>query len=279
MTVQTPLDPTPPPAPAPTPRRRSTAALAVSIVTIVIGGCAILGTLGSSGLSAIGVMRDNASGASVQQSETRGVRDLDIDVTGGALSVEYGDVSEAQLDGDGAGVWTLERRGDTLHVSSPDRGFRSWSGGASATLTLPQSLVRSGVDARIDVTGGSLDATGDFGAVSVKLSGGTATLSGHARSLDLSVAGGSASADVSDVDTAAFELAGGDLTATLTGSTPTRTTIDVTAGSVDLTLPEDTYRVIHDGPGSLDSALATSSTATPRVDVQTALGSVTLRAS
>lgn len=279
MTVQTPLDPTPPPAPAPAPRRRATASLAVSIVTIVVGGCAILGTLVSSGLSAAGAFGDGRGGSSALQSETRGVRDLDIDVAGGALSVEYGDVPQAQLDGDGAGDWTLERRGDTLRISSPDRAFWNGNGPASATLVLPQSLARSGVDARIDVTGGTLDATGDFGALSVTLSGGTATLSGSARSLDVSVAGGSGSADLADVDTAAFDLTGGDLTVELTGSTPTRTTVDVTAGSADLTLPEDTYRLSTDGPGSVDSSLETSSTAAARVEVQTVLGSVTLRAS
>ena len=281
MTVQTPLDPTPPPAAAPTPPRRTGAALAVSIVTIVVGGCAILGAFASSGFSAAAAFSRSAGSGQTQASDIQGVRDLDVDIVGGSLTIEYGEVSEAVLDGPRADVasWTFEKRGSTLRVVSPDHSLVDWGSSPAATLTLPRELGRSGIDLRVDLAGGSLQVDGDFGDLTVQLTGGEATLSGRAEALDLSVAGGSASAEVSGTDSAAFEVAGGDLSAVLTGTTPTSTRIEITAGSADIALPDDTYLVVSDGPGSLDNSLPTSPTATARVEVQTALGSVTLRAS
>lgn len=281
MTVQTPLAPTPPPAAAPTPPRRSGVALAVSIVTIVVGGCAILGAFASSGFSAAATFGRGPDGGQRQASDIEGVRDLDVDIAGGSLTIEYGEVSEAVLDGPRADVagWTFERRGSTLRVVSPDHSLVDWGSGPAATLTLPRELGRSDVDLRVDVAGGSLRVDGDFGDLTVQLTGGEATLSGRADALDLSVAGGSAVAEVSGTDSASFSVAGGDLSAVLTGATPTSTRIDVTAGSADIALPDDTYLVVSDGPGSVENTLPTSPTATARIEVQTALGSVTLRAS
>lgn len=279
MTVQTPLDPTPPPAAAPTPPRRTGAALAVSIVTIVVGGCAILGAFASSGFSAAAAFSRSAGSGQTQASDIQGVRDLDVDIAGGSLTIEYGEVSEAILDDMNTPGWTIEKRGSTLRVVSPDHSLVDWGSSPAASLTLPRELGRSGIDLRVDLAGGSLDAVGDFGDLAVKVTGGQATLSGRADALDVSVAGGSASAEVSGADSAAFEVAGGELSAVLTGTTPTTTTIEVTAGSADIALPDDTYLVASDGPGSLDNSLPTSPTATARVEVQTALGSVTLRAS
>ncbi|WP_396646117.1 hypothetical protein [Microbacterium sp.] len=271
MTVQTPPDPT-------TARpRRSGSALAVSILTIIVGGCVILGTLASSGFSAARNASAAEAGAPLQQSDTYGVRHLDVDVTGGALMIVYADVDEAELSGDGVGAWRLERRGSTLHVTTPRGSFADWGDGSEATLALPRALADRDVDVRGQLTGGTLDLDGDFGDVDVQVTGGSATLSGAVSALTLEVAGGSVSVDVDGARTAAFEVAGGELTASLTGAAPTRTSVEVTAGSADIALPDDTYRFTSEGPGSVDSSLRTSPTATPRVDVQATLGSVTLR--
>lgn len=277
MTLQTPLEPAP--APAPTPPRRSKGALAVAIGTIVIGGFVIVGTLLSTGFTAVRDLSATSIGAPVQQNDVAGIRDLDVNVAGGALRIAYDDVSEAELGGGGVGAWTLERRGDTLHVSSPRRSFADWGARSQATLTLPRELERQNLDLRVEVAGGTVDLDGDYGDVNVTVTGGNATVSGAASALSFTVAGGSVTADVDGADTATFEVTGGDLTADLTGAAPARTSIEVTAGSADIGLPDDTYRVTSEGPGSVDSALRTSPTATPRVDVQATLGSVTLRTS
>ncbi|MFF8185943.1 hypothetical protein ACF044_01625 [Microbacterium sp. NPDC016588] len=277
MTLQTPLEPAP--APVPTPPRRSPGSLAVAIGTIVIGGFVIVGTLLSTGFTAARDLRSSDATAPLQQSAVDGVRDLDIEVSGGGLTVVFADVSEAQLDGSGIGGWTLEQDGDTLKVATPRRSFADWGNGAQATLTLPQDLERTNLDLRVEVAGGSLDLAGDYGDVDVQVAGGGATVTGSASALSISVSGGSATAAVEGVDAATFEVTGGDLVADLTGAAPARTSIEVTAGSADIGLPDDTYRVSSDGPGSVDSSLKTSPTATPRIDVQATLGSVTLRTS
>lgn len=279
MSVQTPLDPTPAPVPAPVsgPPRRPKGALAVAIGTIVVGGCVILGTLVSSGFAAVRDLSAMSMGAPLQQSDVRGISDVDVNIAGGALRIAFDDVSEAEIGGGGVGAWRLERRGDTLHVSSPRRSFADWSSRGEATLTLPRSLERQTLDLRVEVAGGSLDLTGDYGAVDVQVTGGNATVSGGASALSLTVAGGSVTADVQGAEEAAFEVAGGDLTADLTGAAPARTSVEVTAGSADIGLPNETYRLTSEGPGSVDSDLQTSPKATPRVEVQATLGSVTLR--
>ena len=264
---------------SPTPPRRSKSALTVAIGTIIVGGCVILGTLVSTGFSAVRDLRTSDAGAPLQQTAVDGVRDVDIEVTGGALTVEFADVTEAELEGTGIGGWTLEQRGDTLRVATPRRAFGDWGKGARATLTLPQKLERTNLDLRVEVAGGSLDLSGDYGDVDVQVTGGGATVTGSANALSVSVSGGSATADVDGVDAATFEVTGGDLTADLTGSAPARTSVDVTAGSADIGLPDDTYRLTSRGPGSVDNGLRTSPTATPRVEVNATVGSVTLRTS
>ncbi|WP_144834189.1 hypothetical protein [Microbacterium sp. BH-3-3-3] len=276
MTLETPLAPTPDPSPQP-PRRG--AAFAVSVVTIAVGACIALGTLAGTGASAVVSLRDTGENSSVLDSGVEGLTDVDIDVAAGALTIAYGDVSEARLDADREGPrgWRFDRRRDTLRVSSPEGPFAGVGTGSRATLTLPRELEGSGIRASIDVTGGSLDLDGDFGALSVQLAGGAATLRGSAAELDVSVSGGAATARVDDVSTASFEVAGGDLTAELGGLTPDRTKVDVTAGSADITLPDDDYRVnVDDGLGRVDNALRTDASATARVDVQATMGQVRL---
>jgi hypothetical protein len=206
--------------------------------------------------------------------------DLQIDLAGGELTVEYGDVESAQLDADSRGRqgWTFDQEGDSLRVASPSGSFVDAGRGARATLTLPWDLEGSGITADIRVTGGALELTGGFGDVTVEVAGGVATLDGAARDIDVTVTGGSATAAIMDAEAAAFEVAGGELTATLSGVTPTRTDVEVTAGSADITLPDDEYRVrVDDGVGSVDNGLRTSSSATATVDVTATMGSVRLR--
>jgi len=280
MTTQTPLEPTPlEPTPPPAQTSRRGTVLAVSIVTIVVGAIALVGTVGGTAITAAATLADTRSGVDAGSVSARGLTDLTVDVAGGSLTVEYGDVVDATLDAgtSARGGWTFERTGDTLHVSSPRGAFVDWSRSPGATLTLPRSLTDTPLDARIDVTGGTLDLDADTRRLTVNLAGGAVDLTGTAETLDVTVAGGAASAEVTGVDTAAFEVAGGELTAGLSGATPSRTSVTVTAGSADITLPDDEYRVLkQDGMGSLDNSLRTSSSAKAVVDVEAALGQVSL---
>ncbi|PTT13472.1 hypothetical protein DBR36_17085 [Microbacterium sp. HMWF026] len=267
---------TPPPAP---PRRRG-AAFAISIVTIVAGGFIALGTFLGTGLSAAHGMASSRWDATVgdqvsSAAESGTLSSLDVQVAGARLSIVSGDVEAPELDAatSGPNAWTLERDGDHLRVVSPTGSFIDPD--SRATLTLPRG---SSVDADVRVSGGALDVQGDFDALDLEVSGGSATVSGTARSVDLSLAGGSASVDLTDASTAAFDVAGGRLTAALAGTTPEATRVEVTAGSADVTLPDDEYAVTtDDGVGTVDNALRTSPDATAQVDVTATMGRVTLR--
>lgn len=285
MTTRTPLEPTPldptplerTPPPAPTSRRG--AVLAVSIVTIVVGACALVGTVGGTAITAAATLSDTRSDIDAGSVSARDLTDLTVDVAGGSLTIEYGDVADATLDAGGSrrGEWLFERTGDTLRVSSPRGTFTGWDRSPGATLTLPWSLQNAPFNARVDVTGGTLDLDADMRSVTVNLAGGAVDLSGSAETLEVTVAGGAATAEMENVDTASFEVAGGELTAEMSGATPSRTAVTVTAGSADVTLPDDEYRVVNqEGIGSVDSSLRTSSSATAVVDVEAALGQVSL---
>jgi len=280
MTTQTPLEPTPvEPTPRPTSTSRRGTVLAVSIVTIVVGAIALVGTVGGTAITAAATLADTRSDIDAGSVSARGLTDLAVDVAGGSLTIEYGDVADATLDAGGArrGGWTFERTGDSLRVSSPRGAFIDWDRGPSATLTLPRSLKDTPLDARFDVTGGTLDVDADMRGLTVNLAGGAVEMAGSAETLEITVAGGAASAEIAGVDTASFEVAGGQLTAGLSGATPSRTTVSVTAGSADIRLPDDEYRVVNrEGIGSVDNSLRTSSTAKAVVDVEAALGQVSL---
>ncbi|KQM38350.1 hypothetical protein [Microbacterium sp. Leaf203] len=273
MTSPTPL--TPPTAPS-----RHGVPFFVSLATIVVGACVLAGTVIGTGVTAAATLRDSGSGYAMSETSTDGLTDLDVDVAGGSLTIAYGDVSEAQLDvGSGADGWTFERKGSTLRVSSPQTNFVGWSNGAgSATLVLPRASATTNLDARIQVAGGALSVDADFGSLNVQLAGGDVDLAGDVRTLDVSVSGGSASGTLTGVGDATFEVAGGSLASTLAGDAPARTRITVTAGSADITLPDEEYNVTTDsGLGRIDNRLRTSSSATAVVDVEASLGQVSLR--
>ena len=119
MTTQTPLEPTPlEPTPPPAPTSRRGTVLAVSIVTIVVGACALVGTVGGTAITAAATLADTRSDITAGSVSARDLSDLAVDVAGGSLTIEYGDVADATLDAGGArrGGWTFERAGDTLRV-------------------------------------------------------------------------------------------------------------------------------------------------------------------
>ena len=262
----------------PTPARRRGSAFVVSVATTVVGSCVIVGALFSSGASAVASMAADSWAPVSYDGPVENLNDLDIDIAGGNLTVVYGDVQRAQLEAGarGRGGWTFDRRGDTLRVASPTAALVN--GGSDATLTLPRELEGSGIDADIEVGGGALTLRGGFGRVAVEVAGGSLRMDGAAVDADLSVSGGTASVELADAETSRFEVAGGELTARLSGVTPSRTDVEVTAGSADITLPDDEYAVrVDDGLGSVDNRLRTNASAVAKVDVQATMGSVTLR--
>ncbi|MFS0866494.1 hypothetical protein AB3M83_04050 [Microbacterium sp. 179-B 1A2 NHS] len=278
------IPPTPAPAGPPPlpPEQRRGSARVVAIIAIVVGGALILSAI----LSAVGsaLWMTGARGADGPRvADAGGISSLSLDVSAGDVAVVYADVEEATLDvlGDGRG-WRLERQGDQLRLSKHEPWWISWNGfdwnSDRVTLTLPQELADERLDARIDVSAGSVSIDGTYGDLDVHIGAGSADVNGTADVLSVDLSAGGADIDVADVSRGTLTVGAGELIASLTGTAPDELTIDVSAGSLVASLPDDTYAVTSDvSAGELDNQLSTSSDAPHRIDVQVSAGSTTLR--
>ncbi|BDI23297.1 hypothetical protein [Herbiconiux sp. L3-i23] len=265
--------PTPPSAP-----RRNGAAKPVAIVTIAVGAVLLLGAAASAVASTV---LGASSGSQTLTADADGVERLEVDTSEGDVRVEFGDVDEAVLEVTGRveGSWRLERAGSTLTLDSPETMFDwTWGGNTRATLTLPEGLATAGLDADLSLDAGSLTTAADFGAVAAEVDAGALRLDGSARSLDLSIDAGRADVDLADVGDATFDVSAGMVVAELSGDAPRRIGVEVSAGSVELTVPDGSYDVTEDvSAGSIDNRLETSTSASRQIGVTVSAGSVTLR--
>ena len=286
--------PAPAPAPAPSPAPsgngdtgRSSGATAVMILTAVVGGMALLGSGATAAVAATGsLVASSTEGTdSVLSEDASGIQGIDLDVDAGNMRIEFGDVDQAELavTNSRGPAWTLERDGDSLVVRSPEFEFGWWFGSwfgddQSAVLTLPDSLRDSALDADLTLDAGSLDVVGDFGALDITVNAGALDVEGAASSLSIDMSAGRADATLDGVDRADLTVAAGDLNVDLTGRAPSQTTIDVSAGSLDLTVPDESYSITQDvSAGSLDAKVDQSSGAQRMIDVSLSAGSVTIR--
>ncbi|MGN7948898.1 DUF4097 family beta strand repeat-containing protein [Microbacterium sp. 22215] len=293
----TPLTPpaaAPPEAPAPTPAPsraedggRSSGATAVMILTAVVGGMALIGSGATAAVAATGslVAASTEGTDSVLSEDASGIQRIDLDVDAGNMRIEFGDVDDAELavTNSRGPAWTLEREGDSLVVRSPEFEFGWWFGSwfgddQSAVLTLPESLRDGALDADLTLDAGSLDVVGDFGALDITVNAGAVDLEGAATGLSIDMSAGRADAVLDGVDTADLSVSAGDLNVELTGRAPSQTTIDVSAGSLDLTVPDESYTITQDvSAGSLDAKVDQASGARRTIDVSLSAGSVTIR--
>ncbi|WP_372969325.1 DUF4097 family beta strand repeat-containing protein [Microbacterium sp.] len=266
---------------------RSSGTTAIMIVTAIVGGLALLGAGGTAAVAATGsLMAASTEGTdSVLAEDASGITAIDLDVDAGDMRIEFGDVDEAELavtNGRGP-AWTLERDGDALVVRSPEFRFGWWFGSwfgddESAVLTLPEDLREEALDADLTLDAGSLDVVGDFGALDVTVNAGALDIEGSADSLTLDMSAGRADGVLADVDVADLGVSAGTVDMELTGRAPSQTTVDVSAGSVDLTVPDESYDVIQDvSAGSLDVTVDRSSDTANMIDVSLSAGSVTIR--
>lgn len=268
--------PTPPPAP---PRSSSRA---VAIVAICVGGALILGTVLTGVASALWAAGAGAATGS-RSADAAGVSALSLDVSAGHVVIAYADVDEATLEVSGGDRgWRLERQGDTLSLSNSRpwwAGWDGWDGTTSrGTLTLPAALADEKLDARFEVSAGSITADGTYGTLLVEVGAGDADVTGSADDLTVDVSAGSADVTLSDVQQGNLVIGAGEIVATLTGTAPDEVLVDVSAGTLVATLPDEAYDVRSDvSVGSLDNLLSTSTGAARTVDVQVSAGDVTLR--
>jgi hypothetical protein len=255
------------------------------IVTAVVGGIASLGSGGAAAAAAAGSIMSSSAPDSVQTVSTDGITGIDVSADASSMRVEYGDVDEAQLaitNGRGS-AWTFERDGDELVVRSPQGvwgwWFGSWFGDEEvAVLTLPESLQGEELDADLTLNAGSLDVVGEFGALDIDVNAGALDVQGSATGFDVQMSAGRADVLLDGVNEADLGVSAGDLTVELSGTAPSRTSIDVSAGSLDLTVPDVAYDITKEvSAGSLDAQVEQSSSSRRSIDVTLAAGRVSIR--
>jgi hypothetical protein len=251
------------------------------IVTAVVGGIALLGAGGTAAVAATGTLLSSSRPDSVQTVDVDGVTAIDLDADASMVRIDFGDVDAAELSvTNGRGAWTFEREADELVVRSPRPAFGWWFGNwfgddERAVLTLPEELSGSDLDANLTLDAGALDVSGEFGSLEVQINAGSLDVSGAASAFDVQMNAGRADVLLDGVDRADLGIAAGDLTVELTGDAPETTTIDVSAGSLNLTLPDVEYRISQDvNAGSFDARVDESPSARRTIDVSVSAGSV-----
>jgi hypothetical protein len=252
---------------------------ALTVVLGVFGGVVLLGTGAAAAVA--GVHRIGPDSGSLQES-VQGVDSLDLEVSGAEVTVEFRDeAAEAQLriEGGSPDGWSLKRDGDELKVRGPHDGFDwfrpDWlRGDQRATLVLPDRL--SGIDADFTLQAGSLSVDGTFGELGVDVNAGSLSLDASARELEAELNAGRADIDLRDVRTAEFTVNAGRVVAAF-DTAPSEVAIDVSAGALDLTLPDESYDVRQQvSAGSLDNGLQQSSSSANRITATVSAGSVRL---
>lgn len=243
----------------------------------IIGGLVLVGAVASATFAGIRIV---GSGESTDSLGVSGITELDIDASASEFTLAYSDVDEAVLDVRGSSGWSLERRGETLEVRPPVRWIFGWNFGAheQVTLTLPESLRQVALDADVDLSAGSFRADGDFGSLDVEVNAGEARINGSAEELSVEVNAGAAVLALSDVTEADLSVSAGRLDVDLRGTAPSEVRIDVSAGDVDLIVPDVTYAVSSDvSAGSFDPRVEVASSSPRTIVADISAGSVTVR--
>ncbi|HWM17944.1 MAG TPA: hypothetical protein VNP97_15315 [Microbacterium sp.] len=276
----------PPPATTPPPEQRpaSGASRVVAIIAIVVGAVVILGAISSAVSATIAAASVHTSSRTVAVS---GVNELSVDVSVDSLRVEFGSVSEAELEVNGsagADTWTFDRDGDRLTVASPNwfGGWFSWGWfdddrGGNAVLRLPAAL--AGVDADLTLSAGELVVEdGEFGDLEIDLNAGRFDVKGSADSVAANMNAGRGDLEIADAGSASLTVRAGTLDAELTGAQPDSVEADVSAGSLQLTVPEGEYDVTSDvSAGGFDNRIGSSAGASSTIHVKASAGQIVLR--
>lgn len=250
----------------------------ITPVFAAVATIALVVTLGAATIAGVRLVSGGETSASVS---TAGVDTLDVRASAGSFTLVYADVDEATLRVTGSSGWRLEREGDSLVVRPPHRWFGTWFGAReSAVLTLPTELREAGLDARFSLSAGELRAEGSFGILQLRVSAGDARIEGGAETADVKVSAGSAAVTLADVSTAQLDVSAGELIARFGGVAPGDITIDVSAGSADVTVPNASYAISQKiSAGSFNYAVVSDPSAPRRITVEVSAGTVDLRAS
>src|SRR5699024_11696061 len=118
---------------------------------------------------------------------------------------------------------------------------------------------------------------GDFEHLGVEVGAGEANINGSADQLEAQLNAGSANLNLGDVQTADLEVSAGRLITDLTADAPENINAEVSAGRLELTMPETEYAVnSHVAAGNLGDQLQTHPTSTQQIEIEISAGKAEL---
>ncbi|WP_313810712.1 DUF4097 family beta strand repeat-containing protein [Glutamicibacter sp.] len=270
------MNPLPPTPPAP---RGS--AKPLNIILAVLGILALMTMLISTTREAIATL--NTSHV-VQSVDAKGVTALDIRASTGSFNLEFAPTDQAVLDvrSSSGDEWTLERSGQTLEVRPP-AGWMSFCFFGCAkddneiTLTLPQELNDGSLDADFALGAGEFNVYGNFDDLKLNVSAGLLLMNGAARNVDATLGAGRADLTLKDVQQADLDVSAGRLDGKFSGTAPQQVDGKVSAGTLQLTVPDTVYKVTSSSSaGSVENGLQTSTSSPRTINVTTSAGSAVL---
>lgn len=275
-TQTTPMPPLPP-TPQGNPRGHGTA---LNITLAVIGGLVILTLLISSARSAFAALNRDST---TQNASVQGVGGLQITAGSGSFDLRFAKVDEATLEVDSSNSrdWELKREGNKLVVDSPD-SWDNWcffgcgSYENTAVLTLPESMNDGSLDASFELAAGDFNAVGSYKNLAIEVGAGQLDMSGTAQSAKVHLGAGRAEVSLEDVKQAEFDISAGHLSGTLSGKAPQNITAIVSAGALELELPDDTYDLRQNvEAGDVSNLLATDMDSPNKISVDVSAGHAT----
>ena len=143
-------------------------------------------------------------------------------------------------------------------------------------LRLPVAL--QGLDADVSLSAGEFVTDGEFGALDLSLAAGSFDVTGSAEALTADMSAGRGTLKLEDVGTAALTVSAGSMDARLTGARPDSIDMDVSAGSLRLTVPDGEYDVTSEvSAGGFDNELGSTPGASSTITVQVSAGEAVLR--
>ena len=268
--------PLPPTPPAPANNGKP-----LNIILAVLGGLVILTLVIATARSAFAsVSREH----SIQEAEVSGVTALDVSASSGRFDLVFADTETATLEvrSAKAASWKLQREGNRLVVKAPNGwdNFCFFGCGFDeneATLVLPESLNNGTLDADFDLSAGSFNAVGDYKNVVVEVGAGDLKLTGSAHTADVDLGAGEATVRLENVESARFDISAGELIGELSGEAPKSIDGSVSAGSLELQLPERTYDLRQNtAAGSVENQLATDPNSPHKITIQVSAGNAIL---
>lgn len=254
----------------------------LNVILAVLGGLVLLTLIISATRGATANLSSNQFS---KTANVQGITALDVEASAGTFTVQFADTSEAVLDvkGSRSEEWKLERTANELRVSPPG-GWFNWcfigcnTQESTAVLTLPQSMNNGSLNAELSVGAGDLSAEGDFLTLDLDVSAGSLNVTGAAKTLTADLGAGYIKATLADVNRAELDISAGNMQANLSGTAPASIKADVSAGKLDLFVPDVPYNVVTSvSVGEVDNDLQVASDSPNKITVEVSAGNANLQ--